>query len=97
MRLNDRRRLIGETDGEFFARETAKQQELLALPFTDVNTSTLPVGRAQRAKWRLQAGQVVTNLALPDPPHPRQQLLDQLAFANTVPELKLLLDKVIRG
>lgn len=72
MHLNERHRLPGETDAQFFARETAKQPELAALPFADVDSTTLP-GRegvdAQgdatplRAAWRLVAGAVQANAA----------------------------------
>jgi hypothetical protein len=96
MRLNEKHRLLAETDAQFFARETAKQPELAALPFTDTDAADLPVSRAQRDKWRVTGGRVRVDTTVPDKPHPQQALLDEIAAANTFLELKAALTKVVR-
>jgi hypothetical protein len=97
MRLNEKHRLPAETDDQFFARETAKQPELGSLVFTDMDDVDLPASRAQRDKWRVAGRRVVVNPAVPDKPHPRQALLDEIGAANTLEEMRAALVKVVRG
>jgi hypothetical protein len=97
MRLNERRRRPGETDSQFFARETAKQPELAGLSFTDVDDTTLPTSRGKRHAWRVMAGRVQEDAAVPDKPHPRQGLLNRADAAQTLPELKAIIRELIQG
>ena len=53
MYLNDRYRLPEETDDAFFSRETAKQSDLIGLPFADIDISEVPTDRRNRNRWRL--------------------------------------------
>lgn len=91
MYLNESRRLAGETDAQFFLREQAKQPALVALPFIDTDTSNVPTDRAQRHKWRIAGGQLIVDLAVPNPPHPKQALLDEIDAANSVAQLRAAL------
>src|SRR3990167_1941715 len=88
MHLNERHRQPGETDSQFFTRETAKQKDLATVHFIDVDAADLPASRTQRGKWRVLASRVVVDLSVPDPPHPKQVLMDDVARANTLAELK---------
>lgn len=74
--------------------------------FVDVTTEAelaalLPAEAAQsdrkRHKWRLRDGKIVVDHTLPDPPHPKQALLDAVDKANTVGEVKALLRQIVAG
>ncbi len=95
MRLNERHRLLGETDASFFTRETAKQPGLFALPFIDVDASTTPTDRGRRYAWRVSAGAVIVDLTVPVPAHPRQALFDEIDSATTLVQLRAALRKVV--
>jgi len=60
-----------------------------------VSTPTLPSDKRDRHKWRIQGGQVRVDLTVPDLPHPRQALLDQVDAATTVAQLKAILRTVV--
>ena len=62
---------------------------------TLVPTAQIPPDRLNRTKWRLQGTSVVPDLSIPDPPHPRQALINEIAAATTIADLKLLLRKVV--
>ena len=59
----------------------------------------LPPDRTQRHKWRKNpiGRGVIIDTTVPDPPHPQQELLSQVVQADTVPELKAILVKLIKG
>ena len=97
MHLNERYRRANETDEEFLARETAKQPELAGLLFADVDATTILADRSKRHAWRLNAGTVIADLTVPDPPHPKQALLDEIASATTIVALRAVLTKVVQG
>ena len=54
---------------------------------------TFPKTPSQR--WRIQNGHIIDDVTVPDPPHPRKLLLDQLAQATTLSELKTVLQRMI--
>lgn len=58
---------------------------------TEVN---MPPTRIQRDKWRLQGNQVRVDPTVPDRPHPRQALLDEIEAATTVAALKVAVKKL---
>jgi len=89
LRLNERRRRAGEADAEFFARVTAKQPDLAALPFVDV--PSVPVTRARRHAWRLLTDRVIVDVTVPDPPNPRAARNAAIAAAATLDQLKTAL------
>lgn len=92
-------RRAGESDSTFHARifaDTLDQGGWTALPTLEMGSSDLPA-RAQRHKWRLQGGQVRVDPTVPDPPHPQQGLLDRIALATTVEQLKPILMDFIRS
>ena len=57
--------------------------------------SLLPSDRLDRSKWRYRGGKVMVDHAIPDPPDPDQDILDAIQTANTVPELKNVLRRVL--
>ena len=97
MRLNERHRSPGETDTEFFTRETAKQPALVVLPFVDIDVAGVPVDRSKRYAWRISAGSLVVDTLVPTPPHPKQALLDEIASATTIVALRAALTKAVQG
>lgn len=80
----------------------AAGRDYAAAPFEDfeddVIAAFLPPDRTQRHKWRRNpAGRgVIVDPTVPDPPHPRQALLDRTNSANTVAELKAVIADLIR-
>lgn len=64
-----------------------------------VKTADIPTDRSQRHKWRKSpVGQgIIVDLSVPDPPHPKRLLLDEIASATTVVDLKVALLKLVRG
>lgn len=46
-------------------------------------------------RWRIRNGVVVDDPTIPDPPHPRQALLNQVNQATTVAQLKALLFQIV--
>ncbi len=48
----------------------------------------LPRKRSQRDKWRIKQGVIVEDLTIPDPPHPKQALLDAIDAATTLAQLR---------
>ena len=60
-----------------------------------VQDPDLPPDKRERHKWRIQGGKVRVDLTVPDPPHPRQALLDQVDAATTVAQLKAILRTVV--
>ena len=59
----------------------------------------LPADRSQRAKWRKDVlnGGVMIDLTVPDPPHPKQALLNAVDQAKTIADLKTILTDAIRA
>ena len=57
----------------------------------------LPQKRSQRDKWRITNGQIVVDATIPDPPNPRQALLDAIDQATTIAQLKVLLKQTVTG
>ena len=48
-------------------------------------------------RWRIRNGKVVDDPTVPDPPHPRQDVLDQIDAATTIAQLKAVVRKVVTG
>jgi len=102
---NEKLRQPDETDEAFIVRVgssiAAKSPETDGLPFVDIDKADLPSDRSARNKWRLttRAGRQVVepDLELPDPPHPRQNLIDRVRASNSVPELRAQVESLIRG
>ena len=80
----------GQVDPNATFDDCATEPELTAL---------LPSSRADRTKWRKNPNGrgVIVDLTIPDPPHPRQALLDAIQGATTIAQLKALLIQTIRG
>jgi len=95
--LNRRHQRPGETESQFLDREQPKDPSLVGLPFVDLDSTILPADRSQRHRWRIQGGRVQIDLTVPDPPHPRQALLNQIAAATTVDQLKIVLQTLVRA
>ena len=90
---------VGESVLEFEARvfqETMAENGWAGFPFVDLDPTQLP-SRTQRHKWRLQGGQVRIDPSVPDPPYPQQGLLNRIASATTVEQLKPILMDIIRS
>lgn len=95
-------RRADETEEAFFARacaETiAKNPSLQGLPAVDLDDGELPQERPRRRHaWRLSFGRIVVDPAAPEPPHPQQALLDEIATATTVSALRAALAKTVTG
>lgn len=75
--------------------EAAKDKTLEGLPFVDIDESAIPTDRSERHKWRVQGGSVVVDKAAPERPHPKQALLNKIRAANSVNEIKALLEEII--
>ena len=62
-----------------------------------VTTAEMPADRSQRFRWRKHpSGRgILVDPSIPTPPHPRQALLNELATATTLTDLKLVLQKVL--
>ena len=54
------------------------------------------VDRTKRHAWRWQGNRVVADASIPDPPLPRQALVDEATAATTVAQLKAVVLKLIR-
>ena len=74
----------------------AKHPEWQGLPAVDVQSDALPDEKTPRHQWRLVAGQVVVDPAVPDPPHPKQALLDAIDAASSLAEMKAILKRVVQ-
>ena len=98
LRLNARHRGVEETETQFLERETAKQADLMALSFVDVDEAQLPSSRMKRHAWRVNPARtaLIVDPGVPDPPHPRQALLDALDQATTIDQLKGLMKQMVR-
>ncbi len=99
---NEKYRNRGEPDVEFYSRVFNKAMSsdpaLDGLPSEDIDSSDLPPDRSKRHKRRLNpANKVVVDPSVPDPPHPRQKLLDGIESATTVAQLKTFLLESITG
>ena len=71
-------------------------------PSADALEQILPrtgqtVDRSRRHAWRWQGNRVLADPAVPDPPNPKQPLLDEITAATTVAALKTALLKVVKG
>lgn len=62
-----------------------------------VTEANMPTDRAKRHAWRLQGNRVLVDATVPDPPHPKQALLDAIDGAATVSELKPLMKRLVTG
>ena len=99
-RYDPKRETLSAYTQRILDQDSQKDTSVAELAFVDLDDSQLPADRSNRHKWRLKkvAGQdrVEVDLAAPDPPDPRQPLLDQINAANTVGELKAALLKVVK-
>lgn len=97
---NPKLRMAGESDDNFIARIASdavdKDPTLAGLSFLDVDNTQLPT-RQDRRKWCINGSQMDIDPTRPDPPHPKQNLLNRVASANTVAELKAILIDLIKG
>jgi len=91
--------LPGETTAETVARlaplEQAKNPDLADATFTLVTTANTPAERANRHKWRLRNGRVEVDAAVPDPPNPKQALLDAIEGATNLAQLKAAVKNLV--
>lgn len=104
MQLSNRhltgQRLPGETVAEAVARlalaEQAKNpQDLADAVPTLVTMANMPADRAKRHKWRLSGGRCVVDDTVPDPPHPKQALLDEIDAASNIAQLRTAMKKLL--
>ena len=83
------------------AKLRAAGRSYAAAPYEDFEDDEilafLPPDRSQRHKWRKHpSGRGVwIDPSVPDPPHPRQALLDEIDGANSLAELKRLMKKLV--
>ena len=97
IRAAPKARRPGEADDAFYRRvfdETVARNGWAAWPFLDLPFADVPTNRTQRDKWRLQGNQVRVDPTVPDRPHPRQALLDEIEAATTVAALKVAVKKL---
>lgn len=99
LRLNERRRLPGESDADFAVRlgnaAIAGDSTLQGLFFIDADPATFPPDLSQRHKWRIQAGQVRLDPTVPDRPNPRQGLINRVRAAGTLDQVKVAIEDLI--
>ena len=103
MRLSDRwltaNQRPTETTSEAVVRlaslEQAKNADLSDATATVVTTANIPVDRSQRHKWRLQGQRCVVDPTVPNPPHPKQGLLDAIDNATTLAGLKAAVRQMV--
>lgn len=95
----ERERRPGEATADVVTRLAAKIQaktpDVQGGVATLVRTADMPADRTQRRKWRLVDGKVVVDAAVIIPMSARQTLIDDIAKATTVADLKPLLLKVM--
>jgi anti-sigma factor ChrR (cupin superfamily) len=72
------------------------QLALPTTPYVVVDETMIPTDRTRRHAWRVQGGQVVDDLTVPDPPDPKQAWRDEIAAATTLAALKAAILKVVR-
>lgn len=96
-RLNGFGRTRHTTEAEWYAWAVTKGMPLDWISLGDIERAMLPQDRTNRHKWRMQAGRVQPDLTVPDPPHPKQGLLDQIDQATSVAQVKVLMAKLVRG
>ena len=87
----------GESVLEFEARvfqETMAKNGWAGFPFVDLDPTQLP-SRTQRHKWRLQGGQVLVDMTVPDPPNPQQALINRIDNAQTFDALKAAVRAIV--
>ena len=96
-----RERREGETTEQAVARlaivTRAKVPDWAGLTPRLVTEASMPTNRTKRHRWRLAQGQVVDDVTVPDPPHPKQALLDQIDQAPTLIALKSILKQIVKG
>ena len=61
-----------------------------------VKSADMPSDYTKRHKWRLQGSRCVVDDTVPDPPHPRQSLLDQINAAATLDDVKQRMADLVR-
>lgn len=101
LHLAPKHRLPDELDDAFIARVgtqvTTRDSSLAGLPFIDVEEASLhALDRSLRHKWRTVGQAVVVDPTVPNLPHPKQALLDEIDAATTMDALKAAVKKVIR-
>ena len=96
---NSRREGEGEVewlDRIFTAHMEARGMD--GFPFVDMDVSQLPATRINRNKWRLDANRIVfVAQSIPDPPHPKQALIDRAKAAQNISELRSIISDLIQG
>lgn len=93
-------RLGSETVADAVTRlaqsEQAKNpQDLADATVLLLKEADLPADRTKRHKWRLQGSQCIVDDTVPDLPHPKQSLLDEIDGASTMAQLRNVLKKLL--
>ena len=90
-----------ETEEAFYGRVFGQvingDASLQGLPYFDMEKTLLPANRAKRYAWRTQNKQIVEDSAVPEPPHPKQAILDRISSVTTIAQLKSILTEVVKG
>ena len=105
-------RMIEQPSGDIWIRAYPSEERRAADPIqpgwitrdydsADALEQVLPrvgntVDRSRRGAWRWQGGRVISDPAVPDPPHPKQALLDEVGAATTIAALRAAILKLIR-
>ena len=85
------------TEEQWYNWAVAHKQPREWVSLGNIPITSLPQDRAHRDKWRMLAGRIQPDMTIPNRPHPKQALLDEIDRAATVPQLKVLLTKLVRG
>ena len=93
-------RLSGETVAEAVTRIALSEQAKNPQDLSDavpslITTASLPADRTKRHKWRLSGGRCVVDDTVPDPPHPKQALLDEIDGASNIAQLRTAMKKLL--
>ena len=99
VRINPRLREVDESDDDCFIRiagmAEAGDSSLQGLSFVDVDEAEIPTDRAERYKWRIQAGKCVVDKTIPDKFDPREDLKQLINAATTIAQLKVLMRELV--
>ena len=97
---NEKMREVGETDDVFIARigahAEAADPSLAGLPSVDVlDTVVSALDRSKRHKWRVSGGALNVDNTVPDPPNPKQGLINAINAAGDINAIKAILRQML--
>lgn len=69
---------------------------LAGLPFVDADASEIPANRGERHKWRIKASKFEVDKTVPNKIDPNDALKQRIAQANTISELKAILNDMVK-